>query len=69
MKCTMCGKHYPLYELYCLTSGRAANENCTEYCVLICENCMKRMNEQVEEIINEVKCMLEATSHKECDSR
>jgi len=60
MKCTMCGKHYPLCELYCLTSGRGANENCTENCVLICENCMKAIDGWVKETVEKLKVIVDA---------
>jgi len=64
MKCTMCGRVYPLHKLYCATSGRGANENCTENCVLICENCIKVIDEWVDEVVEKLKVIIDEEVEK-----
>ena len=43
MKCAICKKDFELHELFCLTSFRGANSNCSEECLLVCKNCLSKL--------------------------
>jgi len=42
-KCSVCKQELELYDLFCLVSCRGANSLCNGGCVLLCEECLKRL--------------------------
>jgi len=41
VKCSLCGKEFEVYDLFCLNRGGGANSLCDSECILLCENCLK----------------------------
>ena len=51
-RCSICGVEKPIYDLFCLNTCRGANSHCLRAgCVLVCEECMKRIYECLKEVV------------------
>ena len=52
MKCSLCGREYPLYDLLCLNRGRTANRQCEEeHHLVLCPDCQKVVYETLKGIV------------------
>ena len=53
-KCSICGVEKPIYDLFDLTACRGASSLSLEAgCVLVCEECMKRIYECLKEVVED----------------
>ncbi|MCD6593128.1 hypothetical protein J7L00_03490 [Candidatus Bathyarchaeota archaeon] len=56
MKCSLCGKEYPLYDLLCMNRGRTANRLCKEqHHLVLCSNCQRIVYETLKGIMEAEK--------------
>ena len=52
MKCSLCGREYPLYDLLCLNRGRTADILCKEeHHLVLCPDCQKVVYETLKSIM------------------